>query len=118
MLLFPSERKHIACRALIPARRYAKGGELPIAIAMTEFHLIILFRERYSALCLLNEKIVLSENLQGGGRGMLGLAYDPVMELIYAYSPRVIYRIDPKHETRDVWQLYLDTQQYSKVSFV
>ena len=86
---------------------YAKGGDTPIAIALTEFHLVMLFRDHYAALCLLNEKIVMTEGLSGGSRGipMTGLAYDPVMELTYVYSPRVIYRIEAKNETRDVWKL-------------
>lgn len=91
------------------------GSHKPIAIAMTEFHIIMLFPDQYSVLCLLSEKIVMQEGLAAGtGRGMTGLAYDPVMESIYAFSPRNIFRIDAVNETRDVWQLYLDVGNYSE----
>ena len=62
---------------------YTKGGDVPIAIALTEFHLIMLFRDHYAALCLLNEKIVMTEGLSGGSRGipMSGLAYVELLHL-------------------------------------
>jgi len=89
-------------------------GRKPIAIAMTEFHIILLYNDQYDVLCLLNQKIVLSENFPSQARGMVGMAFDPVMETIYAFSPRALFKIESINEVRDIWQLYLDQGNYTE----
>ena len=85
----------------------------PLAIASTEFHIVLLYENRFDVLCLINQKIVMSEPLPvQHSSGMTGLAMDPVMEVMYAYSSRVIYKIEAMNETRDVWRLFLEKSMY------
>ena len=87
----------------------------PLSLVMTEFHILLLYPDRYEALCLLNQSIVASEPFPSGTtRGMSSLASDPVMEATYAVSPRTLYLIEAVDEKRDVWQLYLDQGEYAK----
>ena len=76
---------------------YSNSGDpnkKPIAIAMTEFHILLLYTDSYDVLCLLNQKIVMSENFPVQARGMIGLTFDPVMETVYAFSPRALFKVD------------------------
>jgi hypothetical protein len=41
---------------------FGEEPEPPVGLALTEFHAIILFKESFQAICLLNDKQVLSQN--------------------------------------------------------
>lgn len=87
----------------------------PLSVVVTEFHIVMLYADKYEVLCLLNQKVVMSETLPlKVTQGMTQLSLDPVMETIYAVSPRTLYKIEAVDETRDVWQLYLELGEYDK----
>lgn len=99
---------------LLEYSKMGDGSRKPIAIAMSEFHVILLHSDGYDVLCLLNQKVVMSDQFPSQARGMIGLAFDPIMDTIVAFSPRSIFKIESFNETRDIWQLYLDKGQYEE----
>ncbi|KAF9994787.1 hypothetical protein BGZ65_009573, partial [Modicella reniformis] len=66
------------------------AAEIPIAIALTEFHLILLYKKRVRAVNQLNDQIVFDE-------------------LIPLWS---LFELVVTKEDRDVWTLYLEKKQY------
>ena len=45
---------------------------------------------------------------------MTGLSRDESTGVVYAFSPRTVFKIEPVNEVRDVWQLYLEKGQYAE----
>ena len=107
-----ADRLPLSCLSQFP-----KGDDrrIPVGVVATEFHVIVLYASHYDVLCLLNNKIVMNEGFPTQStREMRGIAVDPVMERVFAFSPRTVYRIDAVNETRDAWQLYLDRGDFDK----
>lgn len=90
------------------------GRDVPLALAVTEFHIIMLYANRYDVLCLINKEVVMTENFPKATRGMRGLAFDPVMETVYAFAGASLYQIEAVNEARDVWKLFLEKKNYSQ----
>jgi hypothetical protein len=88
------------------------GRDVPLALAATEFHIVMLYADRYDVMCLINKEIVMSEKFPKATRGMQGLAFDPVMESIYAFAGNSLYQIEAVNEVRDIWKLFLDKKDY------
>ncbi|KAG9314254.1 hypothetical protein JVU11DRAFT_5042 [Chiua virens] len=64
--------------------------EIPTSILLTEFHFILLYRDRITGICTLNGK----------------LTYEDVIPLRPNESVKGL-AADPDNESRDVWQIYL-----------
>ena len=85
------------------------------SLVVTEFHVILLYPDHYEVVCLLNDKQVMKERFVINRVGaMIGLVKDPVMESVFVYSSRYIYRIQAVNETRDVWKLHLEQGHFEE----
>lgn len=87
-----------------------------VACALTEFHLVLLNADSFQVVCLLNDKVVMTENFMKSHGLMRGLAIDPIMDTVYAYSNKYVFKIESNNETRDVWQLFLDKGQFEEAA--
>jgi hypothetical protein len=104
-------------------------GVPPLSLSLTEFHFLLLYRNRLLAINQLSEEVVWSLPVQDRAAGaLLGFARDPTHQCIFAFSDRAVFEIGIDREDRDVWRLYLeegdfeaalrhchDTQQQEKV---
>ncbi|KAI9322126.1 Pep3/Vps18/deep orange family-domain-containing protein [Dichotomocladium elegans] len=87
--------------------------EIPIAVALTEFHFVLLYRDRVRAVCQLNDQIVYEDHIPiGEGERMVGMAVDDIKKTFWIYTTATIYELNIKNEERDVWKLYLEKAQY------
>ncbi|CAG8446869.1 13007_t:CDS:10, partial [Dentiscutata heterogama] len=87
--------------------------ECPLSIALTEFHFILLYKERVRAICLLNDQIVYEEIIPlKAGEVVRSMAVDSVKNTFWIYTDCSIFELIVTKEDRDVWKLYLEKQQF------
>ncbi|KAI8812404.1 vacuolar protein sorting protein 18 [Cladochytrium replicatum] len=91
----------------------ASALETPIAVAITEFHFIMLYERRMKAINLLSSDVVYDDvlSLEHGER-VQGLAYDPVQGTYWVYTNFSLFELIITEEDRDMWQLYLDRKSF------
>jgi hypothetical protein len=120
LLPFPSEA--VVSGGLAPALS-GNGAEqdqgvAPRSLSLTEFHFLLLYKNRLLAINRLSEDVVWTLPVQpertgygsnsssaAGGSGLLGFARDATHQCIFAYSDRAVFEIGIDHEDRDVWRL-------------
>ncbi|XP_028399921.1 vacuolar protein sorting-associated protein 18 homolog [Dendronephthya gigantea] len=86
----------------------------PIALALTEFHVLLLYKNRFEAVCLLNDQVVFQDLLPERHGHMLGMVTDPVKKTIWVFSTAAIFQYNVNKETRHVWKLYLDKGKFDE----
>lgn len=100
---------------------YAKLGDgtavKPCALALTEFHFLLLYENKLKVVNRVSEKVV-EEKLFDSlfdqmSATMLGLCTDAIGGAVYAFNENTIYEIIIDDEGRDMWQVYLDAKDYA-----
>ncbi|KAE9408232.1 hypothetical protein BT96DRAFT_1013688 [Gymnopus androsaceus JB14] len=87
--------------------------ELPVSIALTDFHYVILYKDRISGVCHLNDKLTYEEPLPlRPGEEVRGITADPVRKTYWVYTDQSIFELLVGNEDRDVWKIYLGKGQY------
>lgn len=82
--------------------------EVPISMALTEWHFILLYEDKVRVIGLLSDKVVFEEALDlPPGSRPLRLATDSMRKTCWLYTDQAIYEIVIKDEDRDVWKIYL-----------
>ncbi|KAG0294707.1 hypothetical protein BGZ96_000616 [Linnemannia gamsii] len=88
-------------------------SEIPIAIALTEFHFILLYKERIRAVNQLNDQIVFDELIPLKAREeVIGMSVDTTKNTFWIYTGWSMFELVITKEDRDVWTLYLEKKQY------
>ncbi|KAG0232703.1 hypothetical protein BGW42_007957 [Actinomortierella wolfii] len=88
-------------------------SEVPIAIALTEFHFILLNRERIRAINQLNDQIVFDELIPlRPNEEVITMTVDTTSNTFWIYTDWSIFELIITKEDRDVWTLYLEKKQY------
>ncbi|KAF9902355.1 hypothetical protein BX616_001970, partial [Lobosporangium transversale] len=88
-------------------------SEIPIAIALTEFHFILLYKERVRAVNQLNDQIVFDELIPlKPNEEVLGMSVDTTKNTFWIYTGISLFELVVTKEDRDVWTLYLEKKQY------
>ncbi|CAG8481720.1 2636_t:CDS:10 [Diversispora eburnea] len=87
--------------------------EIPLSIALTEFHLILLYKERIRAICQLNDQIVYEDIIPlKPGEVIRTMTVDNVKNTFWIYTDCSIFELIVSKEDRDVWKLYLEKQMF------
>jgi len=87
--------------------------DAPLSIVLTEFHILVLFADRMKVVCSLNEQLIYNDLFTDRFGALLGLCRDPVKETIWAFTPKAVFKYRIVRESRNVWQIYLDQNQFS-----
>ncbi|CAJ0764682.1 7508_t:CDS:10 [Entrophospora sp. SA101] len=88
-------------------------SEIPLSIALTEFHFIMLYQERIRAICQLNDAIVYDEIIPlKAGEQVRTMTVDTVKNTFWVYTDSSIFELIINKEDRDVWKLYLEKQKF------
>ncbi|KAF9428590.1 hypothetical protein BGZ94_001853 [Podila epigama] len=88
-------------------------SEIPIAIALTEFHFILLYKERIRAVNQLNDQIVFDEIIPLKAKEeVIAMSVDTTKNTYWIYTGWSIFELIITREDRDVWTLYLEKNQY------
>ncbi|RIA95939.1 Pep3/Vps18/deep orange family-domain-containing protein [Glomus cerebriforme] len=89
------------------------AAEIPLSIALTEFHFILLYKERVKAICQLNDQIVFDDVIPlVTGEEVRTMTVDNVKNTFWIYTDSSIFELIVSKEDRDVWKLYLEKQQF------
>jgi len=86
--------------------------ESPMAIGVTEFHCILLYPNRFEAICTLNDEEIFAEHFPSRYGSALGMCTDYVRRTIWVFTELAIYQYTITKESRNVWKIYLDKGQY------
>lgn len=103
-------------------RRDAPINATPISLALTEFHLVVLFNDGFvRAVNVLNEQHALDDRLAlpstSASRSTqparhLGLCSDSVKAVLWAHTEDAVFKYRIVSEGRNVWQIYLEQGQF------
>ncbi|KAM3584072.1 tethering complex subunit [Umbelopsis sp. WA50703] len=86
---------------------------VPLSIAMTEFHFILMYKDRLRAICHLNDEIVYEEMINlATDEHVIGLTMDEALGTSWVYTNLSLYQLVIEQESRDVWKIYLEKKQY------
>jgi len=89
------------------------SAEVPLSIALTEFHFILLYKERVKAICQLNDQVVFDDIIPlKAGEEVRTMTVDNVKNTFWIYTDSSIFELIVSREDRDVWKLYLEKQQF------
>lgn len=88
-------------------------ANVPISMALTEWHFVLLYADRIRVIGLLSDKVVHEEllDLPPGARP-LGLSTDPVRKTCWMHTDQSIHELVITDEDRDVWRIYLQRANY------
>ncbi|KAG6832293.1 hypothetical protein H0H92_003526 [Tricholoma furcatifolium] len=87
--------------------------ELPQSIALTEFHIILLYQARIAGISNLDYQLKYEESLPlRPGEQVRGVASDPVRRTYWVYTDQSLFELVVANEDRDVWKMYLEKQQF------
>ncbi|KIY70145.1 hypothetical protein CYLTODRAFT_488298 [Cylindrobasidium torrendii FP15055 ss-10] len=85
----------------------------PLSIALTEFHYMVLYRDRIVGICQLDDKAAYEEPLPlKPGEEIRALVADPIRKTYWLYTDQTILELVVGNEGRDVWKIYLEKGQY------
>ncbi|KAI5123557.1 hypothetical protein M0805_003376 [Coniferiporia weirii] len=85
------------------------GSQNPLSISLTEFHFVLLYKDRVAGVCNLNDSLVYEEALPlKPNEEARGLTADPVRKTYWIYTDSSLFELGIGNEARDVWQVYLD----------
>ena len=86
---------------------------VPISMALTEWHFVLLYEDRIRVIGLLSDMVVHEEllDLPPGARP-LKLSTDPIRKTCWMHTDQSIHELVIKDEDRDVWKIYLQRSNY------
>ncbi|KAL0071839.1 tethering complex subunit [Marasmius tenuissimus] len=89
------------------------ASEFPISVALTEFHYVLLYKDRLVGVCSLHDKTVYEEPLPlKRDEEVRGITADPVRKTYWVYTDQSIFELLVANEDRDVWKIYLSMKQF------
>ncbi|TVU43036.1 hypothetical protein EJB05_09469 [Eragrostis curvula] len=98
---------------------YSKLGDSgikPRSFALSEFHFLLLIGDKIKVVNRISQRIVeelVVDNMSESSRGIIGLCSDASTGLFYAYDESSIFQVSTSDEGRDMWQVYLDMNDYA-----
>eukprot|EP00794_Sanderia_malayensis_P016888 gene16888-18594_t len=86
--------------------------ESPIAIAVTEFHCVLLYPNRFEAICTLNDEEVFAEHIPNRFGRAIGICTDHARRTLWVFTDAAIFQYIITKESRNVWQIYLEKKKF------
>ncbi|TCD69964.1 hypothetical protein EIP91_005553 [Steccherinum ochraceum] len=85
----------------------------PASMALTEFHFVLLYRDRVIGISTLNEELVYEDILPlKGNESIRGITADPIRKTFWVYTDQSLYELSVRNEDRDVWKILLSKGKY------
>ncbi|KAF5312904.1 hypothetical protein D9619_003136 [Psilocybe cf. subviscida] len=105
---------HIDSAALLPYPDAETGThESALSLSLTQFHFVLLYKDKVVGICNLNDKVTYEEPLPlKSNETVLGLAADPVRRTFWVYTDQSLFELVVANEDRDVWKIYLEKGQF------
>ncbi|SJX65713.1 related to DigA protein [Sporisorium reilianum f. sp. reilianum] len=92
---------------------FGHGGapitEIPLSIALTEFHFVLLYQDRVMAISSLDDQVIFEEALPlKTNERVIGTAVDVAKSTYWIYTDASIFELVLRDEDRHVWRVHLD----------
>lgn len=87
---------------------------VPIGLALTRFHTLLIYDNMLQAVCRLNNKVVYEREFAPDALPLLDITTDQATGRIALYSKNSIFYLDVYNEGRDIWRLYLEKNDFEK----
>ncbi|KAF7310794.1 Vacuolar protein sorting protein [Mycena chlorophos] len=85
----------------------------PFSMALTEFHFVLLYKDRVVGICNLDKKQTYEETVPLKPNEVVkGLAADPVRRTFWVFTDQSLFELVVDNEDRDVWKIYLEQGQF------
>ncbi|KAJ8923177.1 hypothetical protein NQ315_001731 [Exocentrus adspersus] len=91
---------------------YAVSPKYPIAIALTQFHVLLAYTDTIKGLCLLNEETVYEDNYNEAFGKLVNIIKDVRTGDIWAITENAVFRFKVTKEERNVWQIFCKNEQF------
>jgi len=86
---------------------------IPLSVAITQFHILLLYKKKIKAMCNLDNSIIYEEDIPlESGEKILGLRMDFVKDSYWVFTTQSLYEILITDEDRNVWNLYLNQKMF------
>ncbi|VDO39217.1 unnamed protein product [Onchocerca flexuosa] len=86
----------------------------PLDVALTEYHVLLLYSNHIEAVSLLNQKLMFDDIIGTDSGQVKGMCRDAVSEMVWVYTDITVWKYRPNEEFRDIWQIYLERGEYDK----
>ena len=83
------------------------SDQTPISLALTEFHLLLLYPTMLKIVCVLNRQVILVDQFSGNYGRPCGICKDPIRGTIWVFTELAVYRYKVVQEDRNIWEIYL-----------
>ncbi|PWN40101.1 hypothetical protein IE81DRAFT_325904 [Ceraceosorus guamensis] len=88
-------------------------AEIPLSIALSEFHFLLLYQDRITGISALDDRVVFEEALPlKPHERVIRTTFDPARKTYWIYTDGSIFEVVVKDEDRDVWWIYLQRGQF------
>lgn len=87
-------------------------ADKPISLVVTNFHVIILFRQCLRAICVLDEAVVYEEHLSNQYGNVQGMCKEIYKNIIWVYYERAVFRYKIFDENKNIWKIFLDQKNF------
>ncbi|KAL1762015.1 Pep3/Vps18/deep orange family-domain-containing protein [Schizophyllum commune] len=82
--------------------------DVPLSMAVTEFHFVLLYKDRIAAICSLDERLAYEEVMPvKPTEEVKGLAADPVRGTYWVYTDQSLFELGVGNDDRDVWKVFM-----------
>lgn len=86
---------------------------IPLSIAITQFHFLLLYKKKIKGMCQLDGKIVYEEEISlEPGERIIGMKMDAIKDSYWIYTTQSLYELLITDEDRNVWSLYLEKKMF------
>ncbi|MBW0462821.1 hypothetical protein O181_002536 [Austropuccinia psidii MF-1] len=88
---------------------------VPISFVPTEFHFVLLYDDRITITCRLDNQVVHEEILDlRPDEHMIAITLDSINQTYWLYSDQSIFELVIKDESRNIWKVYLQRQDFDE----
>lgn len=91
---------------------YSVSQKYPIAIATTEFHILLAYTDSIKGVCLLNRDLVYEDNYNEAFGKLINIIKDRRTGEIWAVTENAIFLFKITKEERNVWQIFSNDGQF------
>lgn len=89
------------------------ADDFPLSLSLTEFHFLLLYKDRVIGMCNLNDHLAYEEQLPvKSNETVLGMSSDPVRRTYWVFTDQSLFEVVIGNEDRDVWKIYLEKGEF------
>lgn len=86
--------------------------EMPLNIAMTDFHYYILHQDTLTIMSRITQKVV--KCIEYKGSSFVDLCYERSTSMLWVYSSATVTKIDTSKEDTEVWKLLIEKKKFKE----